>query len=429
MPPPATAARLGPIPRLALVVFFLISTGVSGRQTLWYFSHGPTVTDFRIFMTGIDMMRSGEGHDLYHFDAQQRVQTRLYPETKGSGLIPFNHLAFELLYYWPISRLPYHSALIAWAMINVVFVFLIGWLLAPYTQALRHTAGVPLALYLLAFYPVIFAMGQGQDSLVFFLLLVLSLRALDTDRTFLAGFILALASFKFHLALLILFFVFFLPGKWRGLAGFAAGGVVVGGISLAMVGPHLIPEYLAMLRNQGVMTPWGFIPWYMPNLRGLLEWGLAPQLDLGSILPVIFMASAVVGVVATWLTLRSRAQQDPSLAYAVAILTTVLLSYHLHMQDLAMAALPMLVLLDRMIRERTMRPETAGAATTHRTFSPTWTASMVLAVASLYLFRIAGEPFPVLQIRGCLLAVPVFLLWMVALHAWCSIRSTVRVAA
>jgi hypothetical protein len=32
--------------------------------------------------------------------------------------------------------------------------------------------------------------------------------------------------------------------------------------------------------------------------------------------------------------------------YSLAILTTLLVSYHLHMQDLTMAALPMLVLLD-----------------------------------------------------------------------------------
>src|SRR5580698_583679 len=99
--------RLRAVPRWGLVVFCLISIGVSGRQMLWYFSHGPAVTDLRIFMTGIDLVSSGQGSELYHFDAQQKAQFQLYPETRTSGLLPFNHPAYELLLYWPISGLSY----------------------------------------------------------------------------------------------------------------------------------------------------------------------------------------------------------------------------------------------------------------------------------------------------------------------------------
>ncbi len=418
MPAPV-AVRLRPIARLALVAFCLISIAVSGRQMLWYFSADPSQTDLRIFMTGVDMLRHGEGRNLYSFAAQQQAQTRLYPSTQSAGLLPFNHLPFELLLYWPISQLTYRTALIVWALINVGFVFLIARLLAPYTQALRQLTGVPLALYLLAFYPVIYVLGEGQDSLIFLLLLVLSLRALDAHHSFLAGLILSLACFKFHLALLIAFFVFFLVRKWRALAGFAVGGILLGGISVSMVGPNFAPSYLAMLRNQSVVAPWGFIPWFMPNLRGFLQWSLALWLDIGAIQPVIVMASAIVGVVATWIILHKRRQPDTSLTYSVAILTTVLISYHLHLQDLAMAALPMLVLVDVMLRERmaqTGQPHTS--ATTGR-FPLVWTTALTLAVASLYLFRIAGEPLPILVMRGCLLAIPVLLLWVVALVKFC----------
>ena len=51
--------RLRLIPRAALVVFCLVSLGLSARQTFWYLSHGPVFTDFRIFMTGVDMVKSG----------------------------------------------------------------------------------------------------------------------------------------------------------------------------------------------------------------------------------------------------------------------------------------------------------------------------------------------------------------------------------
>ncbi|MGA7080719.1 MAG: glycosyltransferase family 87 protein [Terriglobales bacterium] len=410
-----------------MVVFCLISIAVSGRQMLWYFSHGPAVTDLRIFMTGIDMVASGQGRQLYHFDAQQKAQIQLYPETRTSGLLPFNHLAYELLFYWPISKLPYRTALLVWALANVAILFLIARLLAPYSRALTEATGTPLTLYLLAFYPVMYVFGEGQDSLMFMLLVVLSLRSMDAGRTFLAGFLLALACFKFHLALLIAFFVLLLRAKWRGLAGFATGAAVVGGISLALVGPAILHDYPAMLRQQDVMTPWGFIPWFMPNLRGLLQWALAPRLDAGTILPVVFMISAIVGVVATWQTLRNRNSNsvghaknsninidininDESMAYTVAILTTILISYHLHMQDLTMALLPMIVLADRAVRMWHERRTTEKPNL--------WMAVLALTIATLYLYRIAAEPFPSLLMRGCLLAVPVFVLWVVALRWW-----------
>jgi hypothetical protein len=402
---------------LALVVFCLISIGASGRQMLWYFAHGPAVTDLRIFMTGVDIVRSGQGCDLYHFDAQEKAQIRLYPETRTSGLLPFNHLAYELLLYWPVSGLSYRMALLVWALANVGVLFLIARLLAPYSRSLTQTTGTPLVLYLLAFYPAMYVLGEGQDSLIFMLFVVLSLRSMNSGRTFLAGFLLALACFKFHLALMIAFFVLLLRGKWRGVAGFASGGALVVGISLALVGPAIFHDYPAMLRRQEVMTPWGFIPWFMPNLRGLLQWALAPWLDAGAILPVVFISSAAVGVVATWFVLRNRAQEDESMVYAVAILTTLLISYHLHMQDLALALLPMLVLAERALREWYERG-TTGPEQTGTRDSARWTVVLAVAITVLYFYRIAAEPFPILVLRGCLLAVPLFVLWVVALGWW-----------
>jgi hypothetical protein len=382
-------------------------------QVLWYFSHGPTVTDLRIFMTGVDMVRSGHGHQLYHFDAQEKAQTNLYPETHTSGLLPFNHLAYELLFYWPVSALSYRTALIVWAVANLGLLFLIAWLLAPYGQTVIRMTGLPLGPFFLAFYPVMYMFGEGQDSLIFLLLLTLSLRAMDSDRSFLAGFLLALACFKFHLALLIAFFVLFLARKWRGVGGFIVGAVLVAGISLAIVGPEIVHDYPAMLRQQEVMTPWGFVPWFMPNLRGLLAWALAPKLDAGTILPIVFMISAIVGIVSTWAVLRrSRTSSlddgvrhkkiDESLLYAFAVLTTLLISYHLHMQDLTLALLPMLILVERVLRER-------------RNPTPIWTAILISSIGALYLYRIAAEALPILLVRGCLLALPLFLLWLVSI--------------
>ena len=415
----STPERLRLIPRVALVVFCLISLYISARQTVWYLSHGPVFADFRIFMTGVDMVKSGHAHELYQFSAQQIAQEHLYPETRFSGMLPFNHLAFELLFYWPFSYFSYQTAVVVWALVNVCLVFVIGWLLRPYTQSITRLTGVPVPLYLLASYPVVYVLGEGQDSLVFLLLLVLSLRSMDAGLTFLAGMLLALGCFKPHLALLVGLFALVLTRKWRSIAGFAAGGALATGVSLLMVGPSLFSDYFSMLSKQEVMTPWGFFPFFMPNLRGFCRWTLRSYFDPGQMRPVVFMASVIVGVVAAWLVVRRRVPRESSLLYSVSILTTILISYHLHMQDMAMVMLPVLVVVDWAVRNQV----------TSSRLSKVWVAALAFSVGGLYLYRIAAEPFPILLFRGCYLAAPVFLFWMVAFSAFCRNRFTTSPAA
>jgi hypothetical protein len=403
---------LGPISRAALIIFCLLSFAASAHQSVWYFSKGPKFSDLRIFMTGIEVLRSGNGSRLYQFPVQAATQAKLYPQTRLE-MLPFNHLAYELLFYWPVSRLPYLPAIITWAALNLALVFLIAMLLKPYTRCLSEVTRLPIALFILAFYPTIYALGEAQDSIIFLLIIALSLRCMDANRVFLAGMLLGFGCFKPHLALLVAFFVFLLGRKWRAIVGCATGGALALGISLAMVGPAMFRDYVSMLRMQEVMAPWGYIFFYMPNLRGLFRWTLRAYLDPGQILQLIFAVSAIVCVVSGWLVVRRRIPRcSISLLYSVAVLTTVLVSYHLHMQDLTMAILPMFVIANLALRSRI----------TNGRFSPVWIAAIAL-IFSLYSYRLVSVVFPKLLSRGCYLAIPVFLFWIVGLYVFAESRS------
>jgi hypothetical protein len=400
IPPPVIRFSIGL--RLLLAAICAISIGIGARQTLYYWNHGPRVTDLKIFMTGVEMLRSGQADRLYRFDAQESTQVRLYPETRTAGLLPFNHLAYELLLYWPVSRLPYRTALLAWAGLNVALLFLIARLIEPCIRAIREAAGIPILLYLLAFYPAFYVLGEGQDSIIFLCLVALSWRCAQNERRLLSGFVLGLAMFKFHLALLIAFFAFMIYRRWRALWGFAAGGTLVAMISRAMVGPGFFHNYISLLREQEVMTPWGFVPWFMPNLRGILQWALGHWLDIGDILPIIFAASIAVVIVTAWIGARSSRPPHEILVYSAAISAALLVSYHLHMQDLTLAVLPMFFLVDLALRGKVSRPASAGVA---------------MAIAGLYLYRIAAVFVPTLLVRGCLLAIPTVLIWWASMTA------------
>ncbi len=394
--------RLSLPSRVLLAAILLLSFVAGFRQVVYYWTHGPVVSDLRIFRTGVEMVRSGQGQHLYSFDAQEKFQVRLFPEVKRAGLLPFNHLAFELLFYWPLAGLPYRAALIAWAFVNLLLILAIAQLIKPNTEAFCAVTGIPVSAYMLAFYPVLYVLGEGQDSLLFLFLVVLCWRCCEKRLAFLAGLVLALALFKFHLAIAIAFFTFLLPRRWRSLAGFMAGAVGVVGISRLMAGPGFWADYIFMLRNQETTTPWGFVPWFMPNLRGFLQWFLARWLDVGIILPLIFLASVIVALLTTWDLLRSHSQEE-ALIFSAAVSATLLVSYHLHMQDLTLALLPMLFLLDHSLRQRLSQPASL---------------SLVVASTALYIYRLAAVIAPILLVRGCLLVLPVLLMWFASISAF-----------
>jgi len=391
--------RLRPRYRLGLIGLFLVCTLVSGRLLVWCWTQGPSVTDLRIFLTSVELMRIGHGQDLYHFEAQKALQYRLFPESQDAGYLSYNHLAYELLAYWPLARLPYHAALMTWGAINVGFLILIAWLMRPFTTALRAYTGIAILFWMVAFYPVLYVLGEGQDSVMSLVLIALSLWLMEREREYLAGFVLGLTLFKIHLALGIAFFVFLVPRKWRGLAGFATSSLLVTGISVGMVGRGFLSDYLRLIRQQESTTPWGFIPWFMPNFRGILEWTLIRWWDLGTILLVLFLVSLlVVGI--TWVMLRVRDTTSPLVLYSVAIPATLLVSYHLHVHDLSLAILPMLTLLNACVR---------------RELSLGWARVLIISIGAFYLFGAAAGVVHYLVFHAVLFIFPLVLLWLVAI--------------
>lgn len=384
------------VARMSLCCCLLLSFVLSARQVRLYWSLGPGVTDLRIFMTGVDLVKSGNGAHLYDFEVQQAAQISRYPQTKYDGLLPFNHVAYELLFYFPFASLSYRAAIASWAVLNLALLSMFVWFMEPYTRLLRAVTKVPTLLWILGFYPVMYALGEGQDSLIFLFFVGLSFHLCHKHRDFLSGFALSVGCFKFHLAIMIAFFVFLLPRRWRALSGFLVGVLLASVVSTAMVGPNFWHSYIRLLRAQETMTPWGFNAYLMPNLRGLLHLLLTARAEVGTIFVLTLVTSAALGAAVTWMIWRC-SPQDDRLAYALAVFTTVLLSYHLHVQDLSLALLGILLVADWGIRNRMH----SGLA-----------LFLMIGVGLMYAYRVAAEAFPALIQRGSILAVPLMLLWL-----------------
>ena len=101
----------------------------------------------------------------------------------------------------PLASLPYVTAYLVWAIFNIALIVGFWILLRPRLPNLNNLSPALPLLAMFAFFPVIMALLQGQDSILLLFLYGLAFSALATGRAFVAGVFLALALFKFQLVL------------------------------------------------------------------------------------------------------------------------------------------------------------------------------------------------------------------------------------
>jgi hypothetical protein len=97
--------------------------------------------------------------------------------------------------------------------------------------------------------PAALGIAHGQDCAMFLGVLIASYALAEKGLEFASGAVLGLLLVKFNLTPLW-FIALLMQRRWRALAGFAATGTAVAGISLAMVGLDGVRAYAAMLLNR-----------------------------------------------------------------------------------------------------------------------------------------------------------------------------------
>ncbi len=304
--------------------------------------------DFGCFYAASLTVRSGSGDRLYDYDAQRKVQRDLFPDvdTRPEPLI-FNHLAYETLLWLPLTFFRYATAAVLWTLVNLFLLVAVSILLTRHFPHIWAAVPVPLILPLLACFPVLLALIQGQDSIVLLVLYALTFLLLKNDRHLLAGCTLALGLFKFQLVLPFVGF-FFLQRNWKFASGFAACSTVVIGISLWVAGKQGSLELVRFLArsNQNATGPeqFGLYPANMPNIRGILFGILSGTVSHS----LMFTLTAVLSVALFGWAVKTSRSSPLEVRYALAIMVTLLVSYHLFVYDLTIAVLPLLIIVDRM---------------------------------------------------------------------------------
>jgi hypothetical protein len=311
-------------------------------------------SDFRIFYTAGLMVRRGQAGALYSEKLQATIEREFaLPAVQRGGPLPYNHPPFEAILYVPMTYLPYFAAYGVWFAVNMLLLAGSLYHVRAYLPTLACNFRGLLILSPLAFFPIAYALLQGQDSILLLALYVLAYVALRGGRDLQGGICLGLGLFKFHLVLPFAFMLL-LRRRWRALAGMSLVAVVEALISWVLVGWDQLVYYphFAWQVNQQ-QAPGVIVPSNMANLRGLMMGWKAMN-------PPSHLAEAALAVVsvglAVWASRQWRASDrlhDRSWdsGFSVCLFVTYLIGYHGYNQDMSFLLLPLLLALDRALAE------------------------------------------------------------------------------
>jgi hypothetical protein len=201
------------------------------------------------------------------------------------------------------------------------------------------------------FLPAVLAALCGQDSYLSLLLYCLAWRNLESGREMSAGCFLALALFKFQLAIPIAALIGIRRGR-RFAAGFLITAAAVAALCVGIVGWAATVEFIrvlagaatAMNKSRIVKLRMGVYPYAMPNLAGLL-YACGRRLLLPNAILTGLTAVCSLGLF-TWCA-RAVRHTDQNTAFSIAILCGLLVSYHLFIYDLTLALLAVALLAGR----------------------------------------------------------------------------------
>lgn len=301
--------------------------------------------DFTIFYSAGLMVRQGLGHQLYDYALQFQSQRSFAPDVEiRRTALPYNHPPFEALIFSPLTFLRYQVAFVIWNFLNLGMLGAVTMLLRSQIPILLKRSPAVWLLGLLGFFPVFACLLQGQDAILLLLLEALAFTALKRNSDFLCGWWLGVGSFRIQLVLPLV--LVFLGWKRRKiLLGFLAACLIVGIVSVGIVGWNEAVHYPAsVMRMERVVEQSSMVP-SMPNLRGLVEgWPVSsrfPTLSLALVFALSFVLLFFV------IAARGRGfHRHSELYFALASVTALLISYHAFSHDLVLLVIPLVVVVN-----------------------------------------------------------------------------------
>jgi hypothetical protein len=298
-------------------------------------------TDFLNFYVGATIVREGNGRTLYQAETQQLVLQSILGRRVTEYYL---HPPFEAAALVPLSYLRIERAFVVWTLLNAALLGLLPILLADCVSLVARRPYLGLLGF--AFPPVLAGLTLGQDSILMLFFITAAYLLVVKKRDFAAGLVLALATVKFQIVL-ILALLLLVSRKFRLIGGFIAGFAILGLVSVMVTGSSEIIEYFRFVRRFDLHNGYGNVnPASMMNWRGLLAGlGWADHLRLYSTIGSVILVA--LGIVSSrWI----RSTKNLELGFSLYLAIALAASPYNYFQDAAILLLPIFLVMDLVVR-------------------------------------------------------------------------------
>jgi hypothetical protein len=304
--------------------------------------------DFVAFYAASMQVKRGFASTIYDPQIIGGVEETVLGRTAGrvDGLA-FMNPPFVAGAMQPLALVSFGVAQAIWFAVSAVMVAACIALLWPDLRRLRGRSAVMFAIAAVASYPVYMSMLYRQLSPLILLAWVLAYRLGVRGHAMLAGAALSLALIKPQFAVVPVLYLL-VTSRWRMLAGFAIGALVLAASSAALAGPYVsfigYPAYLLETlrwREEFGVNRLDMFGWHAFIIRSLP--GFDPT--IGLLLTAVLCALTLIAAIVIW---RQPHRCDEMWAPALAIAAaTILISPHSHTHDLLVLMLPAALLAGR----------------------------------------------------------------------------------
>jgi hypothetical protein len=288
----------------------------------------PVGGDYIAFHAAGRLLLGGHAAQLYEHGAVSAVQDALLGGRSPHFYDAYRNPPFFALLFVPLAMLDLLPGFAVWSLLGLACLAAAVWLLIAEAPWLRSRwRGV--VILILAFPPVYFGLIDGENAVLSLLVYVLIYRSLVRGEDRAAGVWAAIGLFKPQL-----FFVFpliFLAARrWRALASSVVAGLVLLGVSLAMVGVEGLQAWVRILLEpeSGNAT---VNAWRMSSLKSFFDLLLPGT----AWLPLAVYAASCLALLALLLRMWSRPIASLPLAWAFTCLVAALVNPHLVDYDLS----------------------------------------------------------------------------------------------
>ena len=261
------------------------------------------------------ILREGKIARLYDHDSY-----RNFIALAGNNSLYYNRPPFHALALLPFGYMSYSTFLLIAKIGSYLLFALAVWLIPRWFPGITHAR--PL---LLCFPPFLYSVAVGQDTILLTLIVGYGAYLILRNKDLAGGVTLALGLFKPHL-LWAVPIALAAQRRWRALFGFCGMSLLLAILSLALIGPHGIGQWLEVLKAPTT----DIMPEQMGNIRGLsYRIGTVPSLAIAGVAAVAF-------VVCAW-------KRSTQVALAAALFVGPLLVPHSYLQDYSPGAIAALL--------------------------------------------------------------------------------------